>query len=212
MTKRRKGEPHGGNKKVKAHRPEKRKGKRQKRDARRDEGPVLPAVAAPLPGVQYLSSIEDLGGISFVDGLAAVEVPIEIVRQIPFKNDYRDRSPRLIRIEKSIRNRGYDNTLPIIVRVGQKGRWVIVDGGHRLTAARTVASEFWSNLLSKKVRTLYFLLFTTPRSWAKVKRIAEATMPHAVLPQSPLSDSSGEIDADEITRFGGVARRQKNSG
>lgn len=192
------------------NRPKKRKDAPQKHDTTRDEVTTLPAVVPPIPGVQYIASLDDIPDIAFLDGMAAVEVPIEIVRRIPFKNDHRERSPRLIRIEKSIRNRGYDNTLPIIARIGQKGRWVIVDGGHRLTAAKTVAGEFWSNLLSKKVRTLYFLLFTTPRSWAKVKRIAEVTLPHAPPPKTLLPDHPGDINEDEATRFGSVTRRERD--
>lgn len=217
LTKRRKDARRGGKKKArtKARDPDKssgnRKDKSKKRDARRDDVTTRRAISAPLPGVQYITSLDDIPGISFVDGLAAVEAPVEVVRRIPFKNDHRERSPRLIRIERSIRDRGYDNTLPIIARIGQKGRWIIVDGGHRLTAAKTVSEEFWSNLLSKKVRTLYFLLFTTARSWAKVKRIAKAKMPHAPPPKTTLPKHPAEIDADEIRRFRDVTRREKSS-
>lgn len=119
------------------------------------------------PSVQYIHRRSDLRRIRFQDGAALVEVPVELLRYIRFKNDKREGGDRLQRVERSIRNRGFVPLEPIIARIGQKGRWVIVDGGHRLTAARRVAGEFWANLFGPKVRTLYFLLFETPRSWRK---------------------------------------------
>lgn len=95
---------------------------------------------------------------------------MELLPYIRFKNDRRERSERLRRVERSIRNRGYVPVDPIIARIGQKGRWVVVDGGHRLTAARRVSREFWSNLFGRKVYSLYFLLYETPRSWRKLKK------------------------------------------
>ncbi|MEM6423173.1 MAG: hypothetical protein AAF698_11310, partial [Pseudomonadota bacterium] len=43
------------------------------------------------------------------------------------------------------------------------------DGGHRITAARIVGEDFWANLFGRHVRSLYFLLFTTPDSWCKLR-------------------------------------------
>ncbi|MEL6977698.1 MAG: ParB/RepB/Spo0J family partition protein [Pseudomonadota bacterium] len=123
--------------------------------------------------VQYIRNRVDLGRIAFVDGVAAVEVPVELLAHIRFKNADRQPSPRLDAVARSIRDRGFIPTDPIIARIGQKGRWIIVDGGHRLTAARAVSAEFWSNLLQKKVRTLYFLLFETERSWSKCRDRAQ---------------------------------------
>jgi len=48
------------------------------------------------------------------------------------------------------------------VRLGRRGRWVIVDGGHRVTAARRVSKEFLTNLFGAKVKTIHFLLYKTP--------------------------------------------------
>jgi hypothetical protein len=119
--------------------------------------------------VQRVRSAEDLAGIAFVDGMAAVEMPFALTRCIQFKNDRREPSPRLEAVEDSIRRLGYRPLEPIICRIGQKGRWVVVDGGHRLTAARKVDGEFWTNLFGRKVGDLYFLLFETPRSRTKLK-------------------------------------------
>lgn len=130
--------------------------------------------AETAQSVQRLLAVEDIDRIVFEDGVAAVEVPVELLPHIEFKNDERGDSPRLQAVEQSIRDRGFVPTDPIIARIGAKARWVIIDGGHRLTAARHVAEEFWSNLLRRKVRTLYFLLYETERSWHKVGRPAAA--------------------------------------
>ena len=69
--------------------------------------------------------------------------------------------------ERAIRSKGYNPFDPITARIGQRGKWGIVDGGHRLTAARHVMREFWSNLFAPKVRNLYFPRLKTERSNAK---------------------------------------------
>jgi hypothetical protein len=123
----------------------------------------------PAPRVQRIRCAEDLGGIVFADGMAAVEMPAKLLPHIRFKNDARETSPRLAAVARAIRRDGFVPRDPIVCRIGQKGRWVVVDGGHRLTAARQVMGEFWTNLFGPKVRDLYFLLFETPRSWSKLK-------------------------------------------
>lgn len=122
------------------------------------------------PSVQYLRTPADLKNIVFTDGVAAVETPLSLLPSIRFKNHRRTPGPRLRKLEQAIRAHGYDPTQPIIARIGQKGRWVIVDGGHRLTAVRRIARGFWSFLFKPKIHTLYFLLYETPRSWRKMKR------------------------------------------
>lgn len=148
-------------------------------------------MAARAPKVQYIQSEADLGRIDFHDDLAAVEVPIGLVDALPLKNWQRTPEPRLDRVMRSIRARGYVPTDPVICRIGMKGRWVVADGGHRLTAARKVAGEFWTNLCRPKVRTIYFLLFTTPGSWSKVASIAadmKATSPFLTVPVPERAD------------------------
>ncbi len=120
------------------------------------------------PEIQWVLSAKDLENIAFVDDIAKIQVPIKVVDQLPFKNEDRGDSARLREVVRSIRRNGYNNFDPIIVRLGRRGRWVIVDGGHRLTAARIVAREFWTNLLRKKVDTIYFLLFRTPLSNTRI--------------------------------------------
>lgn len=121
-----------------------------------------------LPEIQWIRSAKDLGNITFVDDIAKIQVPIKVVDQLPFKNEDRGDSARLREVIKSIRRNGYNNFDPIVVRIGRRGRWVIVDGGHRLTAARIVAHEFWTNLFRRKVDTIYFLLFRTPLSNTRI--------------------------------------------
>lgn len=141
--------------------------------------------------MQRLRKVEDIDKITFEDGMAAVEVPVELLRHITFKNDERGESPRLDAVERSIRDRGFVPTDPIIARIGQKGRWIIVDGGHRLTAARHVAEEFWTNLIQRKVSTLYFILYETERSWRKIGR------PEAAGPSPFAKKNAAEKTASE---------------
>ena len=147
------------------------------------------------PGVQYIRRRSDLRRIIFQDGAALVEVPVELLRCIRFKNDKREGGERLDRVERSIRNRGYVPLEPIIARIGQKGRWIVVDGGHRLTAARRVAGEFWANLFGPKVRTLYFLLYETPRSWRKApnKRPVVEEAEEQDTPEPNISSEQDEV-------------------
>lgn len=140
--------------------------------------------------IQRISALDDIDQIRFHDGLAAVEAPMALVRKIRFKNHLRGASPRLSAVEKSIRDKGYRPIDPIIIRIGQKGRWIVVDGGHRLTAAQEVDDEFWTNLFNRRVRNLYFLLFATARSWTKLKR--------KVAPDLADDERVNAIFADEI--------------
>ena len=116
------------------------------------------------PSIQRVTCAEDLDRIEFIDDMAEIEVPVECLDSLPFKNDDRDESERLKAVEEAIRRDGYGSIDPIIVRLGRRGRWVIVDGGHRMTAAKAVSKEFLTNLFEPKVRNLYFLLYRTPLS------------------------------------------------
>ena len=137
---------------------------------RRPEGPHLRSMDKTdrSPSVQYVRSAEDLEHIIFTDGVAAVEAPADLLRQIRFKNAKRKGGPRLDAVVRSIRDRGYVPVDPIIARIGQKGKWVVVDGGHRLTALKLLLKSFWSRLFGRKFGNVYFLLFETERSRAKM--------------------------------------------
>ena len=116
----------------------------------------------PIPGVQWVESVRDLDRIEFYEDMAEIEVPVSALDKLPFKNDDRGNSARLDLVMRSIRRHGYNNAVPVIVRLGRRGRWVIVDGGHRVTAARRVSKEFLTNLFGAKVKTVHFLLYKTP--------------------------------------------------
>ena len=110
----------------------------------------------------------DFDRIPFDNGMAAVEVPAHLLDHIDMRDFDRGDSGRLSALLRSIRSNGYNPVEPIHVRIGRRGRWVIVDGGHRLTAARIVAREFWTNLFRRKVHSIYFLLFRTPLSNTRI--------------------------------------------
>ncbi len=141
-----------------------------------EAGPEIPPDRPPprhrAPRVQVLRRIEDIERIEYTDGLAAVEVPVALLDELPLVNDARMDGPRLVRLMRSIRAKGFTPSDPVICRIGMKGRWVVVDGGHRLTAAKLIAREFWTNLFGPKIDRIYFLLFTTPGSWRKVREAA----------------------------------------
>lgn len=143
-------------------------------------------------GVYFLRAIEDIPEIPFLNDMALVEVPVGLLDQVPLKNHERSESERLLRLERSIRNKGYSSIQPIIARVGRKGRWVVIDGGHRVTAAKKVAKEYWTNLFGPKVRTLTFLLFKTNVSYARYMG-------------APSPMSAEEIDALDAEHEAGAA-------
>jgi len=119
---------------------------------------------AKVQDTQYVDSAQAVKSITFDDDMAAIEVPIEALDLLPLKNDARCDDPRYRAVLSRIRWQGYNNADPVIVRLGRRGRWVVVDGGHRLTAARQVDGEFFTNLYGRKVRSIYFLLYRTPLS------------------------------------------------
>ena len=121
-------------------------------------------MASKWPDIQRVLSADDFDKIEFVEDMAMIEVPVERLDKLPFKNADRSNSMRLRTVERAIRVRGYDSLQPVIARLGRRGRWVIVDGGHRVTAAKRVSKEFFTNLFGKKVRNLHFLLYRTPLS------------------------------------------------
>jgi ParB/Sulfiredoxin domain len=122
-----------------------------------------------IPKLTRITRPEDLDEIEFVDGLAEVEVPIELLESVPLKHAERLNSPRLDRVVQSIRSEGYSSLEPIVCRVGALGNWVVIDGGHRITAAKRVSQEFFTNLFGGKVGDLTFILFQTPMSYSKLR-------------------------------------------
>ena len=130
-------------------------------------------MASKWPDIQRVTGVDDFDKIEFVDDMAMIEVPVECLDNLPFKNADRSKSARLRAVERAIRVRGYDSLQPVIARLGRRGRWVIVDGGHRVTAARRVSKEFFTNLFGRKVRNLHFLLYRTPLSNTRLETSEE---------------------------------------
>jgi hypothetical protein len=115
-----------------------------------------------IPSIQRVESLQDLDSLIFFEDMAEIEVPVAALSKLPFKNEDRGDSERLTEVMRAIRRDGYNNADPIIVRLGRRGRWVVVDGGHRLTAVRRISKEFFTNLFGPKVKTVHFLLYKTP--------------------------------------------------
>lgn len=126
--------------------------------------PISRSSESRFPARQRVARTEDLDKIVFVDDMAEVDVPVEALDVLPLKNDERSDSARLRQLMHAMRFNGYSSVEPVIVRVGRRGRWVVVDGGHRLTAARRVAGEFFTNLFGRKVGDIHFLVYRTPLS------------------------------------------------
>ncbi|MEL6337446.1 MAG: ParB/Srx family N-terminal domain-containing protein [Pseudomonadota bacterium] len=137
---------------------------------------------AKAPAVQQIRTVNDLYDIKFTaEGFAVVDVPYALLPCLPLVGAERQSSPRLDTVVTSMRQRGYLSNDPIICRIGMKGRWVVVDGGHRITAARIVGQDFWANVLGRRVYSLNFLLFTTPDSWRKLRPPNAAPTPSVPL-------------------------------
>ncbi|MEM8628434.1 MAG: ParB N-terminal domain-containing protein, partial [Pseudomonadota bacterium] len=141
------------------------------------------------PRLSRIRTAADLKVIAFNDGVAEVQVPVELLDALPLKHGERNNSPRLDVVMQSIRARGYESLDPVVCRIGAKGRWVVIDGGHRLTAAKQVAGEFWTNLFRRDLGDVTFILFETARSYTKLTG----------RPVPPYPDSAKDRDADTET-------------
>ena len=100
-----------------------------------DLSPEAMAALARMP-LQHLTTRGQLNRIVFEEGLATVTVSAPLVLKLRLKNAQRHDEVRLARLRRSIAQNGYGGGAPVICRIGQKGKWVVLDGGHRLTALR----------------------------------------------------------------------------
>lgn len=142
---------------------------------------MVATLALHPPRTQRVTTAAQLAVIEFTDNVASVMMPATLLPAIRFKNEERQDSPRLAALRAAIARDGYRPTDPIICRIGQKGRWVVVDGGHRLTALREILdrpARRWPILrlfCGAPLGDVYFLLYLTARSYAKADpRIAAA--------------------------------------
>lgn len=129
-----------------------------------------PRFEGRAPRLQRIGTPAELDAIRFENGVALIELDARLLRRVRFKNDAREDDPRLEALTRAIRAEGYVSRAPIVCRIGAKGKWVVVDGGHRLTAIRRVMGEWWTNLCAARVRRVQFVLFTNRRSWTKARR------------------------------------------
>ncbi len=120
------------------------------------------------PPLTRITCREDLDRIVFVDDVAEVEVPVHLLGILRLKHDERLNSPRLEAVMRSIRRKGYSSLAPIICKIGARGRWVVMDGGHRLTALRMVSRSFWVRLFRRDLGDVTFILYRTQRSGSKI--------------------------------------------
>ena len=137
---------------------------------------------ARLP-LQRVDTVQDLRAIAFTRGLAAVMVSSSVLPRIAFKNHQRTGSLRVEALAERIADYGYQPRDPIICRIGRRGKWVVVDGGHRLSALARQQDIGWRGLARRVLRRLglaapawlaptlepphfdvYFILFTSERS------------------------------------------------
>jgi hypothetical protein len=113
---------------------------------------------------QRITTPQDLADVRFENGVATVDVHVDHLDLLPLKNAERFDDDRLRTLVRRIRRYGYTSFDPVVAQVGRKGSWIVINGGHRLTAARKVAGEFWANLLHRKVGLIHFLVYRTPVS------------------------------------------------
>lgn len=135
-------------------------------------------IQTKAPKLFRVTTEADLERIPFENGMAAVEIPAHLLGKLELKHSERGDSLRLEALENSIRSKGFQPLEPITARIGRKGRWIVINGGHRITAARRIMGEFWTNLFGKKVETFYFILFTNNDSWKKSGRPDGVTKAH----------------------------------
>lgn len=119
------------------------------------------------PPLTRITRREDLAEITFVDDVAEVEVPVHLIGILPLKHHERLDSPRLDAVVRSIRRQGYSSLAPIVCKIGARGRWVVMDGGHRLTALRMVSRSLWTRLFRRDLGDVTFVLYRTDRSDTK---------------------------------------------
>lgn len=147
---------------------------------------------ARLP-MQRLAKPADLDNIVFDHGLATVEVDADLIPRIAFKNAVREDAARVGRLAERIARDGFRPVTPVICRIGRKGKWVVVDGGHRLSALKLLydenlrfraarwlrafarrthalagAARWLAGLLAGPPNLVYAILFLGPRSLSKV--------------------------------------------
>lgn len=97
-------------------------------------------------------------------GYAEVDLTLDQIEKLHLVNDDRgtDReNDRFWRLVNAIRDHGYASSDPLRIFYLDDS-FVLVDGGHRLSAARQVAGEWLSNLFREKVHFISCLVTPGP--------------------------------------------------
>ena len=97
-------------------------------------------------------------------GFAEVDLTLDQIAKLHLVNDDRGterQNDRFWRLVNAIRDNGYASSDPLKIFYLDDS-FVLVDGGHRLTAARKVASEWLSNLFREKVSYISCLVTEGP--------------------------------------------------
>jgi len=97
-------------------------------------------------------------------GFAEVDLTLDQIQKLHLINDDRgmDReNERFWKLVRAIRDHGYASSDPLRIFYLDDS-FVLVDGGHRLTAARKVAEEWLSNLFREKVHYISCLVTEGP--------------------------------------------------
>ncbi len=97
-------------------------------------------------------------------GFAEVDLTLDQIQKLHLINDDRgmDReNERFWKLVRAIRDHGYASSDPLRIFYLDDS-FVLVDGGHRLTAARKVAQEWLSNLFREKVNYISCLVTEGP--------------------------------------------------
>lgn len=114
--------------------------------------------------IETISSPEQLRMLDYYEDRAEIEVPSHSLQSMPFElNSEADQDAYWKAVDR-VRRTGYSNSEAIVLRPTDDGKWV-VDDEHavRFAAAKQVAGEFFTNLLSNKVSMVRFSLYGTSK-------------------------------------------------
>jgi hypothetical protein len=112
--------------------------------------------------VAQIANPEELAFVDFDDERAVIDVPGAMLGFMPFEvQEPVDNAAVRDEIER-IRAFGYKSAEPITLEPRPGGRWAVDDhDATRFLAARKVAGELMSNLFSRKVPNVRFVLLAT---------------------------------------------------
>ena len=110
----------------------------------------------------FVERVDDpalLNYLEFVEDRAEIVVSGDLLSFMPFDVDHFEENDDYWQCVDKIRSQGYGSAEPISVWPAENNRWVVDDDdADRFMAARRVATDFFTNLLSTKVRKVRFVL------------------------------------------------------